>query len=136
QQRLAEARSAASECLHLNQELGDLAGQMFALTHMGFVATTEEDFPAASSWHEQSLRLPSSCLTRRESWRRPWHAIDQSIYLCQHCDSADQRYDPAVVYCRRVNLRILGGPRSCGCTVAVSASSGSTQKRYGFRNHR
>jgi non-specific serine/threonine protein kinase len=57
QQRLAEARSAASECLRLNQELGDLAGQMFALTHMGFVATTEEDFPSASSWHEQSLRL-------------------------------------------------------------------------------
>jgi predicted ATPase/DNA-binding CsgD family transcriptional regulator len=57
QEQLADARSAARECLRLNQEVGDLARQMFALTHMGFVATLEGDFLAASSWHEQSLRL-------------------------------------------------------------------------------
>jgi len=60
QERLADARAAATECLRLNQEIGDLARQGFALTHLGFVATVEEDFLAASHWHTQSLRLARS----------------------------------------------------------------------------
>ena len=64
QERLADARAAASECLRLNQEVGDLARQMFALTHMGVVATLEEDFVAASRWHEQSLRLARTLADR------------------------------------------------------------------------
>jgi DNA-binding NarL/FixJ family response regulator len=54
---VAEASSAAREYLRLNQELGDLARQVFALAQLGLVATYQEDFLAARSWHEQALRL-------------------------------------------------------------------------------
>jgi non-specific serine/threonine protein kinase len=57
QERLADARLAATEHLRLNQELGDLARQAFGLAHMGLVATFEEDLLVARTWHEQSLRL-------------------------------------------------------------------------------
>jgi DNA-binding CsgD family transcriptional regulator/tetratricopeptide (TPR) repeat protein len=57
EERLADARAAAIECLRINQELGDLARQMFALVHLGFLATLEEDFLAASTCHEEALRL-------------------------------------------------------------------------------
>jgi non-specific serine/threonine protein kinase len=43
--------------LRLNQELGDLARQVFGLAHLGLVATFAEDLLAARGWHEQSLRL-------------------------------------------------------------------------------
>ena len=54
---MADARSAAHEYLRLNQELGDLARQVFALTQLGLVATFDEDLSAARTWHEQALRL-------------------------------------------------------------------------------
>ena len=57
QGRVADARSAATEYLRLNQELGDLARQVFGLAQMGLIATVDEDFLAARGWHEQSLRL-------------------------------------------------------------------------------
>jgi non-specific serine/threonine protein kinase len=43
--------------LRLNEELGDLARQVFALAQLGLVASFDEDFLAARRWHEQSLRL-------------------------------------------------------------------------------
>jgi predicted ATPase/DNA-binding CsgD family transcriptional regulator/transcriptional regulator with XRE-family HTH domain len=57
QERLADAWFAAREHLRLNQELGDLARQVFGLAHLGLVATFDEDLLAARGWHEQSLRL-------------------------------------------------------------------------------
>jgi non-specific serine/threonine protein kinase len=57
QERVEDARSAATEYLRLNEELGDLARQVFGLAQMGLIATVQEDFIAASGWHEQALRL-------------------------------------------------------------------------------
>ena len=57
QERVADARFAAREYLRLNQELGDLARQVFGLAQMGLIATFDEDLLAARSWHEQALRL-------------------------------------------------------------------------------
>jgi non-specific serine/threonine protein kinase len=57
QERLADARFAAREYLRLNQELGDLARQVFGLAQMGLIATFDEDLLAARRWHEQALRL-------------------------------------------------------------------------------
>jgi non-specific serine/threonine protein kinase len=57
QERVADARFAAREYLRLNQELGDLARQVFGLAQMGLIDTFDEDLLAARSWHEQALRL-------------------------------------------------------------------------------
>jgi DNA-binding CsgD family transcriptional regulator len=57
QERVADARSAAREYLRLNQELGDLARQVFGMAQMGLIATFDGDLLAARSSHEQALRL-------------------------------------------------------------------------------
>jgi hypothetical protein len=58
--------------LRLNQELGDLARQVFGLAHLGLVATFDEDFLAARGWHEQSMQLARSLEDRFTIARLCW----------------------------------------------------------------